>query len=219
MAIRRTPPGGAQPAQHDREKTAVRIPELARRRQQQQPRVAYQEMQTRNLLRRPPADEAIPKLALQGARLPARKANPIRIQLRHMAKPAHGGKTPGETKLVMLPHHAIPANALIRPRKPNKHIRDPCILGQPDHVSLPATAKGNIQSARITTLPILPAPKEKPARNGPAIRAPTSNPRATPSPPTGPRAGSMSEPPAGAGAATGTGSSTSPARMSGSGLS
>ena len=37
-----------------------------------------------------------------------------------------------------------------RPRKPNNHIRDPCIFGQLAHASLPATSEENIQPPEST---------------------------------------------------------------------
>ena len=58
-----------------------------------------------------------------------------------------------------------------------------------------------------------------PNNTTPVLIAPSSRPRASPAASTGPRAGSMSEPPRGAGATIGISYTTSCARMSGSGPS
>ena len=144
MAILRLPVI-AQTTQHPANKIAAEIRERAGSRKQQKARVARHEVQPSILLRRLPADEAVPRTTLQRSRLPARQANPQRPQNRNI--PQTTSHKAQESQPVMLAHQPVPPNALLRQGEPDLHIRYRGALRQSIHALPLADGKRDVQSS------------------------------------------------------------------------
>ena len=115
-------PVGAEAPQIGRHHRGGQVRDRPRRGQHQQAGVVGNQPQPRELLLRAPADPAVARTALEGARLPTDQGQPTLLVFGHIAQTATGKLL--EPQIVTLGHGGIPAAALIGARQPQGHLLD-----------------------------------------------------------------------------------------------
>ena len=115
-------PVGAEAPQIGRHHRGGQVRDRPRPGQHQQAGVVGNQPQPRELLLRAPADPAVARTALEGARLPTDQGQPTLLVFGHIAQTATGKLL--EPQIVTLGHGGIPAAALIGARQPQGHVLD-----------------------------------------------------------------------------------------------
>ena len=115
-------PVGAQAPQVGRHHTRRQIGDRARWAQHQQAGVVGNQPQPGELFSRAPADPAVARTALEGARLPTDQGQPTLLVFGNIAQPA--SRKLLEPQIVMLGHGGIPAATLVGARQPEGHVFD-----------------------------------------------------------------------------------------------
>ena len=121
MAVQRLPVR-AQPAQAAAQRPRRQVRHARRHRQDQEPRVVGDQVQTAELHRSVPAQPAVARRALERPRLPPDQRQPVSAPHRDVAQPA--ARELPEAQVVVLRHKRVPAPPLVRPRRPHLHLPD-----------------------------------------------------------------------------------------------
>ena len=119
VAVRR-PPVRAQPPQAQPQRPRGQVPHPQRLGQNQEPRVVADQVQPPELHRAVPAQPAVPRRALEGARLPAHQRQPMPPPHRHVPQPAP--RELPEPQIVVRRHQRVPPAPLVRPRRTHLHL-------------------------------------------------------------------------------------------------
>ncbi len=116
----RRAPVRAQPTQARPQRPRRQVPRPCRLRQDHEPRVVADQMQTPELHRTVPAQPAIPRRALERARLPTRQRQPVPAPHRDVPQPAT--RELPEPQIVVRRHQRVPPTPLVPARRTNLHL-------------------------------------------------------------------------------------------------
>ena len=128
MAVQRRPVR-AQPAQAAAQRPRRQVRHARRRRQDQEPRVVGDQVQTTELHRPVPAQPAVARRALERPGLPPDQRQPVTAPHRDVAQPA--ARELPEAQVVVLRHQRVPAPPLVRTRRPHLHLPDDHLRSNP----------------------------------------------------------------------------------------